>query len=394
MLARLSLKSKLTALVVIIVSVASSAFGYFASSGLLNLMTKASGQGAISAAKGLTATIDADWFATAQAGQGDAQSAELQALLKRAMQGHYIRRVYLVRFVDSHHVEHIVDLPVDQTRDYNPPGTIENLPDGAAYLEEPTGYSGVGLDIPGTYIAGWAPVEKGNKTIGVLMVVVDGSEIQSMIDTISTAILAVLVAFVLVAGLLAYKFAAGFEKTAVTDGLMGIYNHKYFKQRLEQEVHKASRYGQQTSLVLLDIDFFKRVNDTYGHATGDITLKSLAKWVSESTRTSDIVCRYGGEEIAIILPHTGVAGAQEFAERLRLKISQQVVKDPGEKAEFRVTVSIGVAQWEKGVNMIDLIKRTDAALYHSKNTGRNRVTIYQDDILKPPADPQPKKQAR
>ncbi|HWI65876.1 MAG TPA: GGDEF domain-containing protein, partial [Symbiobacteriaceae bacterium] len=150
-----------------------------------------------------------------------------------------------------------------------------------------------------------------------------------------------------------------------------------------------ARYGQQTSLVMLDIDFFKRVNDTYGHATGDLVLKQLAKWVTDTARNTDVVARYGGEEIGVILTHTGVAGAQEFAERLRLKVSQQIIKDPEEDAEFRVTVSIGVAQWEKGVSFLDLVKRADAALYHSKRTGRNRVTIYQEDIL-PAPEPQPK----
>ncbi|HWI53511.1 MAG TPA: GGDEF domain-containing protein, partial [Symbiobacteriaceae bacterium] len=154
--------------------------------------------------------------------------------------------------------------------------------------------------------------------------------------------------------------------------------------RLEQEVAKSARYGQQTSLVMADIDFFKKVNDTYGHATGDLVLKQLAKWVSDTARNTDVVARYGGEEIGIILTHTGLAGAQEFAERLRLKVSQQVVKDPEEDAEFRVTISVGVAQWEKGVSFLDLVKRADAALYHSKETGRNRVTIYQEDILPAP----------
>jgi diguanylate cyclase (GGDEF)-like protein len=230
----------------------------------------------------------------------------------------------------------------------------------------------------------------GNTQVGLVLVATNVTEVKSTLNNISLAIAGMMLAVICLSGLVAFKFATNFEKTAVTDGLMGVYNHKFFKQRLEQEVAKSARYGQQTTLVMLDIDFFKRVNDTYGHATGDLVLKQLARWVSDSSRTTDVVARYGGEEIGIILTHTGLAGAQEFAERLRLKVSQQVVKDPEEDAEFRVTVSIGVAQWEKGVNMLDLIKRADAALYHSKHTGRNRVTIYQDDILPGPDQPQTK----
>ena len=223
----------------------------------------------------------------------------------------------------------------------------------------------------------------------MLIVYIDASETQEALSTATLAILIVMAMLILLSGLLAYKASATFEKAAVTDGLMGIYNHKFFKQRLEQEVSKSARYGQQTSLVMADIDFFKKVNDTYGHATGDLVLKQLAKWVTDTARNTDVVARYGGEEIGIILTHTGLAGAQEFAERLRLKVSQQVVKDPEEDAEFRVTISVGVAQWEKGVSFLDLVKRADAALYHSKHTGRNRVTIYQEDIL-----PAPESQAK
>ncbi|MFZ5825926.1 MAG: GGDEF domain-containing protein [Bacillota bacterium] len=220
----------------------------------------------------------------------------------------------------------------------------------------------------------------------MVLVATDLAKIQKVLEGITVGITAVILLIVLLSGIVSYKFASTFEKTAVTDGLMGIYNHKYFKQRLEEEVAKSKRYGQQTSLVLFDIDFFKRVNDTYGHATGDLVLKLMAKWVTDMVRNTDVVCRYGGEEIACILPHTSIAGAQEFAERLRLKISEQVVHDPEEDAKFRVTVSVGVSQWEKGMEMMDVMKAADAALYHSKRTGRNRVTIYQEELLPAPQE--------
>jgi len=213
------------------------------------------------------------------------------------------------------------------------------------------------------------------------MVIVDITYAQQAMDNVTLMIIIMMLVFILLSGLTAYKFSSTFEKAAVTDGLMGLYNHKYFKQRMEHEVARSARYGQITSLVMMDIDFFKKVNDTYGHAVGDLVLKNVAKWVSESIRSTDVACRYGGEEIAVILPHTGLAGAQEFAERLRLKISQQYNKVPSEDLEFRVTVSMGVAQWEKGWTMTDLVKNADAALYYSKRNGRNRVTLYKDELI-------------
>lgn len=277
----------------------------------------------------------------------------------------------------------MLSLPADNTPDHHHPGKIEDIRIGDVYGERKAGFSGVQLGVPGAFMGGWAPVAIKGEPIGLVLIAIDVSDTQSALDTAYVAIITAMLTLILLAGLVAYKFAATFEKTAVTDGLMQIYNHKYFKQRLEEEVARARRYGSATSIVFLDIDFFKRVNDTYGHATGDLVLKQMAKWVTESTRTTDVVARYGGEEVAVILPHTGLAGAQEFAERLRIKVSEQYIHDPEENAKFRVTVSVGVAQWEKGLTMMDLIKRADAALYHSKNTGRNRVTIYQDEILTP-----------
>jgi len=382
---KLPLRMKLTILVTTVVSVAAFAFLRFAAVGLVDLMEKAAGQGAVSAAEGMASNIDGAWFASTDLSDSEGpRYQELSALLNKVINQSYIHRVEVVRFAGKASVEHVFSIPEDRSPDYYVRGTREDLMPGTPYLINPYGHSGYGLSQPGAYTAGWASIFNGGQRVGVLIVIVDASEVQRALNNINIALVVVLLTLILLSGILAYKSGASFEKTAVTDGLMGIYNHKYFKQRLEQEVARARRYGQLTSLVLADLDHFKRVNDTYGHATGDIVLKNLAKWVTDTARNTDVVCRYGGEEIAIILPHTGVAGAQEFAERLRMKVAQQIVRDPEEDAEFRVTVSVGVAQWEHPINMIDLIKRADAALYHSKDTGRNRVTIYQEEILPAP----------
>jgi len=387
---RLSLKIKLTILVVTVVSLASFAFTRFAAQGLMNLMEKAAGQGAATAAEGFAAAIDGAWIESVQPGaEHDQEYINIENLAKTLMNQGYVHRVEVQRHITRTEVEYILSLPKDNSADYYEPGTKETIPLGTPFLEKAVGYHGVKLEKPGAYMAGWAPISNGTKDVGTVMIIVDSNDVQAAMNTINIALVVVLFALISLSGIVAYKFSASFEKAAVTDGLMGIYNHKYFKQRLEQEVAKSHRYAQQTSLVMLDIDYFKKVNDTFGHATGDLVLKNLARWVVDSSRNTDVVARYGGEEIGIILTHTGLAGAQEFAERLRLKISQQVIKDPEEDAEFRVTVSVGVAQAEKGVSMLDLIKRADAALYYSKRTGRNRVTIYQEDIL-PAPEPQPK----
>jgi len=383
MWARLSLTVKLTTLTVSMVSIASFSFVNFASNGLLTMMGNAAGYGTVTAAVGLASMIDGEWFSQVDATKDvDPVKSNLERRLTALLGKGQIDRVYLIRYSGPDQIEHVLNLPVDGTIDYYDVGQVEKIdPYTTPYVHTPISHGPFELSKPGTFVAGWAPIIYNDQSVGVLLVVVDGTEMQNFISTISATLLVVMLVLILLSGMIAYKFAAGFEKSAVTDGLMGIYNHKYFKQRLEAEVAKAARYAQSTSLVLLDIDYFKRVNDTYGHATGDLVLKNLARWVMDSVRTTDVAARYGGEEVAIILPHTSIAGAQEFAERLRHKISHQIISDPAEDAEFRVTISVGVTQWEKGVTMLDMIKRADAALYQSKENGRNRVTIYQDQLL-------------
>jgi len=382
MWARLSLTVKLTTLTVSMVSIASFSFVNFASNGLFDMMEQAAGHGAVTASVGLVSMIDGAWFAQADSNSSvDPVRNELQQRFTSLLGRRHVERIYMVRFAGKDKIEHVLNLPADRSADYYPPGQVDQIDPFSPYVHEPISHNPVELSKPGAFLAGWAPITHNGESIGVLVVVVDATELQNFTNTITATLLVVMLVLILLSGLIAYKFAAGFEKSAVTDGLMGIYNHKYFKQRLESEVAKAARYSQMTSLVLLDIDFFKRVNDTYGHATGDIVLKNLARWVLDSVRTTDVAARYGGEEVAIILPHTSLAGAQEFAERLRHKVSHQIIHDPGEDAQFRITISVGVAQWEKGVTMLDMIKRADAALYESKENGRNRVTIYQDQLL-------------
>lgn len=385
MWARLSLKFKLTSVVVMAVAVASWAGGRFAFVGLLDILERATGMEAQTSAEVLAGSLMGS-FNLADFASGDSQ-ATIRAFEQRVsvlVHRDRIKQVDIVRYLDENRVEYLVSL--HEHPEVGPrKGMIETVTPENHLAERTMGYGAV-QQPSGFYMGGWAPLVAGGKQVGLVVVSIDARDIQDAAEATQLGILGTMLAFILMSGLTAYKFSANFEKAAVTDGLMGIYNHKYFKQRLEEEVAKSHRYGQQTSLVLFDIDFFKRVNDTYGHATGDLVLKLMAKWVTEMCRNTDVVCRYGGEEIACILPHTGIAGAQEFAERLRLKISEQVVKDPEEDAEFRVTVSVGVAQWQKGMDMMAMIKGADAALYHSKNTGRNRVTLYHEELLPAPEE--------
>jgi diguanylate cyclase (GGDEF)-like protein len=165
------------------------------------------------------------------------------------------------------------------------------------------------------------------------------------------------------------------ETMATTDGLTGLTNHRTFQARFEDLLQRAQRHGHKVALLLCDVDFFKKVNDGYGHPVGDEVLRRVAKVLQEVPRKIDIPARYGGEEFAVLLDNVDVAQAKAVAERIRIEISKVVVDT--DKGPLSVTESIGVAAFpDDGRDRATLIERADLALYHAKHTGRNRVITW------------------
>jgi diguanylate cyclase (GGDEF)-like protein len=172
-----------------------------------------------------------------------------------------------------------------------------------------------------------------------------------------------------------------FRLLSITDSLTGLYNRRHFNKLAEDEVSRALRYTRPLSVVLFDIDFFKRVNDTYGHTAGDKVLKMIATITKETVRTTDISARYGGEEFIVLLPETHAVVAATVAERLRKRIEDSTVQ--AEECLITITASFGVSDYLEKTNVkkheiivSEFIDNADRAQYKSKNTGRNRVTIY------------------
>ncbi|WP_321391697.1 HDOD domain-containing protein [uncultured Desulfuromusa sp.] len=164
------------------------------------------------------------------------------------------------------------------------------------------------------------------------------------------------------------------------DGLTGLYNHRYFQESLSHELARANRYQTSVSLIMFDIDFFKKVNDIHGHPAGDLVLMNIAKAVSGAVRPCDIVARYGGEEFAVILPETSTAGAKVFAARLRRCVEGIATLVDGQ--QIYVTVSAGATTLNpKGIATTKdvLIETADRGLYMSKQNGRNQVTILEPE---------------
>ncbi len=165
---------------------------------------------------------------------------------------------------------------------------------------------------------------------------------------------------------------------AVTDGLTGLYVRRYFDARLGHEVNRHRRYGGSFSLVMIDIDHFKKFNDTWGHQIGDAVLRETAKVVNGGLREVDLAARYGGEEMCVLLPETNLDGAMPVAERIRRSVEKHAVHGP--KGPLQVTVSLGVAEYLEAMGPEELMRRADAALYHSKEAGRNRATPWTEAL--------------
>lgn len=169
------------------------------------------------------------------------------------------------------------------------------------------------------------------------------------------------------------------ETLSVTDGLTSLYNRPYMQNMLNGECTRSTRYDSPLSLVMLDVDHFKRVNDTYGHQKGDEILIEVAALMKRFCRANDVAARYGGEEFILVLPETKLAGAMQIAERVRQELAGHVFRN-GEE-EFRVTISCGVAEFdrERLYTATKLMKCADDALYEAKKGGRNRVVVGKAD---------------
>jgi diguanylate cyclase (GGDEF)-like protein len=212
------------------------------------------------------------------------------------------------------------------------------------------------------------PLAKDGRTLGAL--VLEASEVRGLTleDGRPLAVLGAIVAGSLE---LVWQFAE-VDKRSRTDPLTGLWNRHHFGEQLQRCLEAADRQGHPVSLVLVDIDHFKRVNDTWGHEAGDAVLKQLARILQDGVRSLDICVRYGGEEVAMLLPFTDSEHAVEVAERLRARIAAQPFRHGG--AEIPVTASFGVATFPETVKDRDqLFPASDKALYIAKHEGRNRV---------------------
>jgi diguanylate cyclase (GGDEF)-like protein len=168
-----------------------------------------------------------------------------------------------------------------------------------------------------------------------------------------------------------------FEKIqhqAATDGLTGLANHRRFYEVLERELHRSQRYGGQISLVMVDIDNLKKINDTYGHRAGDKVIREISRTIRQCIRQIDTAARYGGDEFAVILPNTSLSAATIVSKRIVDVVSSSVVT--WKKEQIALSVSVGLGQYDADISPEEITSRSDEALYLAKKAGKNTVRVF------------------
>ena len=173
-----------------------------------------------------------------------------------------------------------------------------------------------------------------------------------------------------------HRLLKHFRRMALVDGLTGLSNRRHFDEILEQEIRAATRTGHSLCLILMDIDFFKRLNDSLGHQAGDECLKKMGKLLSgAASRPRDLAVRYGGEEFAMLLPETNLAGAEDIANKVARLLVEANIAHPASEVSQSVSVSQGLVKWQAGMDSEKLLAAADEALYEAKEMGRNQYRV-------------------
>lgn len=262
---------------------------------------------------------------------------------------------------DSEYISHIGD--EDDMNDLRRKAYSSRRPEYGPLTDDPKW---------GKFITGYAPLinPMNGQFIGLIGVDIEAAEVFQLFNQLRLLITFTIIVIMIISVTINYKLADLITRPVYLDGMTGTYNHKYFQETLSAEISKAERSDSVLSLLMIDLDFFKQVNDNFGHRFGDKVLSDTARIIKSICHKKDVVARYGGEEFMIILPGADGETALNIAGRIREAIEEKA----------KVTVSIGISLWAPGVTKNQLIDQADQAMYASKRKSRNTVTLYSKDM--------------
>ena len=321
-------------------------------------------------------------------GYGDPQFDEAyylrtNALLREIKQEIDADFIYTETVVSDSEIAYILDAQDMDSDDFSAFGEREGITENEllAHTQKRALFTEV-VDYPdwGKLITGFAPiVDMADGTV-VGLVGVDFSleKVEDMLQKISLVIVLSFVTLIVLISLVMFILILLRIESQKTDYLSGLHSKKFHEFRLNDAIEDALSTKRPLSLMMIDIDRFKAINDTYGHQVGDRALKSIADVLKLNTRVVDICSRYGGDEFVVILPETNLKDAVVTGQRIVDKV-QQISQDFDGLAAGELTVSVGIAQWSLNETPESLMEKADKALYQSKETGRNKLTVYRGE---------------
>lgn len=231
----------------------------------------------------------------------------------------------------------------------------------------------------GEFITGYAPIidKASGEIVGVVGVDFSLSYIHKVMDLISRMALITILAIISILSIISYYLLAEYKRKLGTDYMTGLSNKRYYDKYLEEAIKHAQSRGHALSLIMIDVDNFKEINDRYGHLAGDLVIKTIAQAMKKSIRDIDICSRYAGDEFVVVLPGAGEPNAALIANRIKENVSILDFQNEGLDISG-VTISAGIAVWKQDMTAYKLTEYADMAMYWSKNSGRNKVTVYNE----------------
>lgn len=285
--------------------------------------------------------------------------------------------LYTEKYIDDNTVAFIFDSEDPESDNFSPIGSIDLMSEyeREAYL------TGAVVATPieryeawGTFLSGYAPIidNDTNEIIGLVGVDFSLAYVSKLILSVKIILTITITFLILTSSFLVYKLMDLRTEALNKDYLTGLYSKRYQEAKLRKMIKEARQKSTPLSLIMLDVDYFKEINDQYGHYIGDQVLKEVANVIMYNARNIDVCSRYGGDEFLIILPNTLPEVAASISDNIKKSVLKLSVSD--EKTQ--ISVSIGIALWNHTSEIDEFIMQADKAMYVSKNTGKNRITIY------------------
>lgn len=288
--------------------------------------------------------------------------------------------LFTEKWISNDQTAYILDGEDPASEFFSPIGSLDemNETERQAFLENKAASTGLVLDPQwGSYVTGFAPImdRTTNESLGLVGVDYSVDYISNLLSRLRVLLLVIQAIIVFVAAHLANQMFEQRNLTVNTDYVTNLYSKKYFEQSLKSHMAMAKSNRENLSLIMIDIDAFKSINDSYGHVAGDIVLREAANIVQSNTRNYDIACRYGGDEISVILPNASFLQAKRVADRILEDTSvHEILLESGQT--IRLSMSLGIAEYKSGMSPKDLISEADEAMYamkHAKN--RNQISF-------------------